>query len=532
MTGRSSARAPIAVVLIVAGIALAVFGQTGSPIKRNARNPFELTNPISLPLVLANDNVSSTDGSIYKGTLATPSTRFLHNYAVAGTNGANVFLGIGSGGNGGATMTKGMAIVNVQCVGTPPTTQVCAGQTPLVVSTTAPHALFVGATVTVSGVLGDTAANGTYLVSAINPFVTPPTFTLGARTTAPFDVPTGNGTYTSGGTLTWNYQASTNTCIGNNCLHSLTLGTGNTTGGVNAGYFCTTCWANNLWGVDAGASITTGYENDYSGNETGSHTTSGHSNTAHGAGSLLNCVDCAYNAAYGADSLQGNISSPSDSAFGTNSCNFCSGQNVSAFGAGSAVNVTDANFGTFIGAGSGIPTSTQRAKAGCIGYNCQVDQNNSFVIGGPNATIDAVIVGISIPKPFEKLSLPGNIDLVNPTNGGTANADLQCIYFRNDGDHATSRRAKICAHAYGDAATIGLDLYTFKSDGTGAIKALSLQNDGMVTYVPIVFAVLGTPATGTLAYCSDCTKATPCAAGGTGAFAKRVNSGTPIWDCN
>lgn len=34
---------------------------------------------------------------------------------------------------------------------------------------------------------------------------------------------------------------------------------------------------------------------------------------------------------------------------------------------------------------------------------------------------------------------------------------------------------------------------------------------------------------GTFVYCSDCTKATPCASGGTGAMAKRLNG---AWDCN
>lgn len=45
----------------------------------------------------------------------------------------------------------------------------------------------------------------------------------------------------------------------------------------------------------------------------------------------------------------------------------------------------------------------------------------------------------------------------------------------------------------------------------------------------VLFAALGTPANGTFAYCSDCTIASPCASGGTGAFAKRLNG---VWVCN
>lgn len=43
------------------------------------------------------------------------------------------------------------------------------------------------------------------------------------------------------------------------------------------------------------------------------------------------------------------------------------------------------------------------------------------------------------------------------------------------------------------------------------------------------FASLGTPGDGTFFYCSDCTVANPCAGGGTGALAKRLNGS---WRCN
>lgn len=43
------------------------------------------------------------------------------------------------------------------------------------------------------------------------------------------------------------------------------------------------------------------------------------------------------------------------------------------------------------------------------------------------------------------------------------------------------------------------------------------------------FANLGTPSNGTVTFCHDCTKATPCAGSGNGAFAKRLNG---AWDCD
>ncbi len=44
-----------------------------------------------------------------------------------------------------------------------------------------------------------------------------------------------------------------------------------------------------------------------------------------------------------------------------------------------------------------------------------------------------------------------------------------------------------------------------------------------------VFADLGAATDGSMIYCSDCTIASPCAAGGTGSLAKRLNG---VWVCN
>jgi hypothetical protein len=45
----------------------------------------------------------------------------------------------------------------------------------------------------------------------------------------------------------------------------------------------------------------------------------------------------------------------------------------------------------------------------------------------------------------------------------------------------------------------------------------------------ITFANLGAATNGTIGYCADCTIANPCAGGGTGALAKRLNG---AWVCN
>lgn len=78
--------------------------------------------------------------------------------------------------------------------------------------------------------------------------------------------------------------------------------------------------------------------------------------------------------------------------------------------------------------------------------------------------------------------------------------------------------------------TLGLETVEFPT-----IKAISVggQAQGIQIFrgndTQQVFANLGAAANGTMIYCGDCTKATPCAGGGTGALAVRLNG---AWDCN
>jgi hypothetical protein len=63
------------------------------------------------------------------------------------------------------------------------------------------------------------------------------------------------------------------------------------------------------------------------------------------------------------------------------------------------------------------------------------------------------------------------------------------------------------------------------STGGAAQGIIILRGDGS----PQTQANLGAAANGTMIYCSDCTIASPCAGGGTGAIAKRLNG---AWVCN
>jgi len=66
-------------------------------------------------------------------------------------------------------------------------------------------------------------------------------------------------------------------------------------------------------------------------------------------------------------------------------------------------------------------------------------------------------------------------------------------------------------------------------DGANQGVTACRQTEGFAAFDGVTFSELSTHANGTYAYCTDCTKATPCASGGSGAFAKRING---AWDCD
>ena len=89
------------------------------------------------------------------------------------------------------------------------------------------------------------------------------------------------------------------------------------------------------------------------------------------------------------------------------------------------------------------------------------------------------------------------------------------------------------------AAPAGND-YLLKSSTAGVMGWTTVTGTGNAVlatsptitspqFSAVTFSNLGTPANGALIYCSDCTIANPCASGGTGAFAKRLDG---VWVCN
>lgn len=115
--------------------------------------------------------------------------------------------------------------------------------------------------------------------------------------------------------------------------------------------------------------------------------------------------------------------------------------------------------------------------------------------------------------------------VANPTTPGTTFNGIV------DSTHAADFYAPVMmllpagTKSNNEAWEIANNLSSFSGNaGEVAMLPSQLFRPGSTT-----FANLGTPANGVFIYCSDCTIANPCAGGGTGALAKRLNS---IWVCN
>lgn len=102
-------------------------------------------------------------------------------------------------------------------------------------------------------------------------------------------------------------------------------------------------------------------------------------------------------------------------------------------------------------------------------------------------------------------------------------------YFSNAGGLGMGNTSKI-AWSSGVSGHTSLDV-GIERGGAGLLKLTngSTGDASGIKMGQLAHASLGTPGNGHVVYCSDCTIANPCASGGTGALAKRLNG---AWVCN
>jgi len=137
-----------------------------------------------------------------------------------------------------------------------------------------------------------------------------------------------------------------------------------------------------------------------------------------------------------------------------------------------------------------------------------IRDNTFLVTGAKNAAFRWV-------KPFQ---IAGPID-IKPLFLGQV-PDIAYITTLNT--ELFTLGSRVLDTSTGSVYQVRTDAYTWDRIEDGA--------SGALMPLSVTFATLpGAPANGMLTYCSDCTIANPCAAAGTGAFAKRLNG---IWVCN
>lgn len=153
---------------------------------------------------------------------------------------------------------------------------------------------------------------------------------------------------------------------------------------------------------------------------------------------------------------------------------------------------------------------------------------SDFALGLLAVLVVALLVQLAAPRlldaqgssrlrfPSGTQSLPGIAFAANPAIG-----------FRYIGSNTTT--AQLAELRLNNAGSTFMNFTQAIDAGTAS---LNISSTGIKWNGGTAFASLGTPAVGTVLYCSDCTIATaPCTGGGTGALAIRVNSGTPAWRC-
>jgi hypothetical protein len=140
---------------------------------------------------------------------------------------------------------------------------------------------------------------------------------------------------------------------------------------------------------------------------------------------------------------------------------------------------------------------------------------------GANSKMDT---GLSVDL-SGNTKIPGILSMT----GSGANAAVQ----------ATGSNTSLTLTGNRSAADTGGDLLVNSSVARTGGKIIRVLNngtekaswtfDGSVVLGSVTFANLAVTSNGQIVYCSDCTVANPCASGGSGAVAKRINS---AWVCN
>ena len=257
-----------------------------------------------------------------------------------------------------------------------------------------------------------------------------------------------------------------NNAVGRKALYSNTTGYSNNVMGDGAMLSNTTGWANIAIGDGALSANTTGYENSALGRSALLGNTTGNSNTAVGRNALFNNTTGYQNSAMGYSALFNNSTGASSTAVGAYALLNTTADGNTGFGYSAGRSNTTGTYNLFLGYNAGYTgTSNNLTNATAIGYEAQITQSNSIILGGTGAY--AVNVGIGTTSPYAKLSVVGSVvaeyfNATSTTATSTFAWGIQATNFRLTSATATSTAAN------------GIDL----SSGCFAINGVCVSGGG------------------------------------------------------
>lgn len=268
---------------------------------------------------------------------------------------------------------------------------------------------------------------------------------------------------------------------------------------------------NLLLGYQSGWRLTTGTYNVGYGYQTFNRMTTGNYNVAFGAKSCERNLNGIYNTCLGHSSMA-NATSNNNTAVGAFTLNNATGNNNTAVGY------------------SALGTSTGSSNV-AIGHNALL----SATSGSSNTAIgtSALFAHLTGTSNTVLGLSAGYVSGSTPSATNASTSCARCTFIGSQSGLGSSTQrtnaTAIGAESYVDSdntVSIGDENVTNVKIGSASQASADLK---LITFTATLFAALGTPSNGTIAYCSDCTIASPCADSGTGALAKRLNG---AWVCN
>jgi len=200
-------------------------------------------------------------------------------------------------------------------------------------------------------------------------------------------------------------------------INSVKLWTGNGTGtdnvsvaSINSLNLNTTGSSNTVLGTGAATSNTSGSQNTAIGHNTIAANTTGGFNTIVGSNALEANTSGNFNTAIGNISMNSNETGANNTAVGRASLFGSTGDGNSVLGGNSGRAITSGSNNISLGFNSlytdGTTASTNVTGSAAIGYNAQVTQNSSGVLGGLDANGFGMRWGIGVTAPGAWLHLP------------------------------------------------------------------------------------------------------------------------------